>query len=76
MSRRDAPSRCHFCGRKDVLLDGIGIAIGMGGSYYAFCEDCLRYNSAYKFWFNFFDTLGYEFPGEDEDWSHSSGPIS
>jgi hypothetical protein len=24
-------------------------------------------SSAYKFWYNFFDTLGYEFPGEDEE---------
>lgn len=43
----------------------------MGGSDYAFCEDCLRCNSAYKFWYNFFQSLGYEFPvqggGQTED---------
>jgi hypothetical protein len=66
VGKRDAPVRCHFCGSKDVLLEGIGIAIDMGGDDYAFCEECLRCNSAYKFWYNLFDTLGYEFPGADE----------
>lgn len=73
MGKRDVPSRCHFCGRADVLLSGIGIAIGAGGSDYAFCEDCLRHNSAYKFWLNFFETLGREFPGEDEPVPHEPG---
>jgi hypothetical protein len=67
MGKKGAPPRCHFCGTKKVLLDGIGIALDMGGSDYAFCEECLRNNSAYKFWYNFFDTLGYEFPGEDDE---------
>lgn len=66
MSKHVGPPRCHFCGTKDVLLC-VGIAIGFGGSDYAFCEDCLRCNSAYKFWYNFFDTLGYEFPGNDQE---------
>lgn len=65
MARQEPPARCHFCGSKKVLISGIGIALGMGGSDYAFCQDCLKANSAYKFWDNFFDTLGYEFPGSE-----------
>ncbi len=63
----DAVPRCHFCGSKKILLEGIGISIGFGGSDYAFCEECLRSNSAYKFWYNVYENLGLEFPGPDED---------
>ncbi len=56
MVEKGRPPRCHFCGTKQVLLDGIGIAIDMGGKDYSFFEDCLRNNPAYKFWYNFFDT--------------------
>jgi hypothetical protein len=67
VGQRDAPVRCHFCGSKDVLLKGIGIAIDMGGDDYAFCAGCLRCNSACKFWYNLFDTLGCVFLGADEE---------
>jgi hypothetical protein len=66
MVKGEPPPRCHFCGTKNVMLVNIGIALNMGGADYSFCEDCLKNNSAYKFWFNFFDTLGLEFPGDDD----------
>jgi hypothetical protein len=61
----EAPERCHFCGSYDIRLSQIGIAIGMSGSDYSFCEDCLKNNSAEKFWFNFFRTLGLTYPNGD-----------
>jgi hypothetical protein len=67
MPRGEPPPRCHFCGTKNVIPVAIGIALGMGGSDYCFCEDCLKSNSAYKFWYNFFDTLGYEFPCDERE---------
>ncbi len=60
------PPRCHFCGTFDVLFS-VGIALGMSGNDYSFCEACLKSNSAYKFWYNFLKTKGYEFPDETED---------
>ncbi len=74
MGGRSTPPRCHFCGSKKLLLDGVLIGMGMGGDTYAFCEDCLRSNSAYKFWYNFFDTIGYQFPGNDEEVTDEPGP--
>ena len=69
MPRREVPPRCHFCGTKDFLLCNIGIALGRGGNNYAFCEECLKNNSAYKFWYNFFDTLGMadKFPADEDE---------
>jgi hypothetical protein len=63
----DVPERCHFCGSAEVRLSRIGIAIGMSGSDYSFCGDCLRSNSAEKFWFNFFRTLGLGYPNTEDE---------
>ena len=34
--------RCHFCGSTDIRLAEIGIALGMGGDDYSFCQRCLE----------------------------------
>ena len=57
--------KCLFCGttiRKNLTVQGAGIAIGMYGSDYSFCAKCLKSMTAYKFWKKMADEMGLYFP--------------
>ncbi len=53
---------CHFCGSTDIRLEEIGIALGMGGDDYSFCQRCLESMTAQEFWKKIFKSLGAEYP--------------
>jgi hypothetical protein len=54
--------RCFFCNSRDIRLSEIGIAIGMGGDDYSFCQRCLESMIAQDFWKRIFHNLGVEYP--------------
>jgi len=41
---------CYFCESRDIKLPIVGIAFGIGGDDYSFCEECLKGMSADEFW--------------------------
>jgi hypothetical protein len=42
---------CDLCGRSvGLTIPSVGIAFGMGGDDYAFCEKCLDSLTAMEFW--------------------------
>ncbi len=53
---------CFFCGSEDIYLPDIGIAFGMGGNDYNFCQKCLLSKSAEQFWNDIFTLNGYVWP--------------
>lgn len=53
---------CFFCESKEVALPDVGIAMGMSGGDYSFCETCLRGMTAEEFWRKFFDKHGWAYP--------------
>jgi hypothetical protein len=54
--------KCFFCSSDDIRLAEIGIAIGMGGDDYSFCQRCLESMVAQDFWKRMFQNLGIEYP--------------
>lgn len=54
---------CEFCRSKEnIRVPKAGIALGMGGSDYSFCEKCLTSMSADDFWQKIFELNGYDYP--------------
>lgn len=53
---------CYFCGSKNVALRDVGIAMGMGGGDYSFCEPCLTGMTADEFWRRFFKEHDWVYP--------------
>ena len=54
---------CHiFCGSTDIFIYQIGIAWGMGGYDYSFCEKCLKDITAKEFWKRMFKEEGNTWP--------------
>ena len=58
----DNEDTCFFCGSHDVILPEVGIALGIGGDDYSFCQTCLQEMTALKFWMEFFKKNGYTWP--------------
>jgi len=58
---------CFFCGSPELKLRDVGIAVGMSGEDYAFCEKCLQDMTADKMFELILKRQGYDYPPESFD---------
>jgi len=53
---------CAFCQSEDVFIPRVGIAFGMGGYDYSFCQRCIASMTADEFWRRLFAMNDYTYP--------------
>ncbi|MCK5127959.1 MAG: HNH endonuclease [candidate division Zixibacteria bacterium] len=53
---------CFFCENEDIYIPQMGIATGMSGDDYSFCENCIKSLSADEFWRRIIEKLGFAYP--------------
>ena len=60
---QDDPSKCDFCGSEESVRP-VGVAIGISGHDYTFCQACLEKSSADHLLKAIYEHQGFEYPPE------------